>query len=269
MHDDPWQHYWRNSVLTPATRTGFAARLNEFVPIVEPLGPLSTPGAAHPLAPLCDDDLQRVLAGRRSVRAFGPQPLTSEAMSRVFASVAATTEGRRSFGSAGGLYPVEIIGVPVRVDHPLLGRVVRYVGAAHALADLGAAPPWRELDDALGLFGETDAPVVVPRQAPANPPALVLAFAFDLVRSGCTEKYGLRAGRFALLEAGHAAQNVALRCAADGLAAYELGGFCDDALVHLLGLDGSGLDIATVMLIGPQAEPASSGRPRGRWRRRR
>jgi SagB-type dehydrogenase family enzyme len=51
-------------------------------------------------------------------------------------------------------------------------------------------------------------------------------------------KYGLRGYRFALLEAGHVAQNVVLTATALGLAAVPLGGFYDRPTDEFLGLDG-------------------------------
>ena len=51
-------------------------------------------------------------------------------------------------------------------------------------------------------------------------------------------KYGLRGYRFALLEAGHVAQNVLLAATALGLAAVPLGAFYDRRMDAFLGLDG-------------------------------
>jgi SagB-type dehydrogenase family enzyme len=51
-------------------------------------------------------------------------------------------------------------------------------------------------------------------------------------------KYGLRGYRFALLEAGHLAQNVLLAATALGLSAVPLGAFYDRRTDDFLGLDG-------------------------------
>ena len=51
-------------------------------------------------------------------------------------------------------------------------------------------------------------------------------------------KYGLRAYRFALLEAGHVGQNVLLAATGLGLAAVPLGGYYDRRADEFLGLDG-------------------------------
>ena len=51
-------------------------------------------------------------------------------------------------------------------------------------------------------------------------------------------KYGQRAYRFTLLEAGHAAQNLLLTAAALGLRAQPVGGFYDRRVDELVGADG-------------------------------
>jgi SagB-type dehydrogenase family enzyme len=51
-------------------------------------------------------------------------------------------------------------------------------------------------------------------------------------------KYGARAYRFALLEAGHVAQNFLLAATALALAACPVGGFFDRRVDAFLGIDG-------------------------------
>jgi SagB-type dehydrogenase family enzyme len=51
-------------------------------------------------------------------------------------------------------------------------------------------------------------------------------------------KYGERGYRYALLDAGHLAQNILLCCSSLGLAAMPTCAFADDELNELLGLDG-------------------------------
>jgi SagB-type dehydrogenase family enzyme len=66
-------------------------------------------------------------------------------------------------------------------------------------------------------------------------------------------KYGLRGYRFALLEAGHIAQNVVLAATALGLAAVPLGAFYDRRTDEFLGLDG--VNESTLYTIAFGAEP--------------
>ena len=58
-----------------------------------------------------------------------------------------------------------------------------------------------------------------------------------------TAKYGERGGRFALIEAGQAAQSVALRLVAEGLVGFALGGLVDDRVKRLLRLEGTDAQI--------------------------
>lgn len=54
----------------------------------------------------------------------------------------------------------------------------------------------------------------------------------------CRFKYGLRAYRFTLLEAGHVMQNLLLTAQALGLGAVPIGGYYDRRLDEWLGVDG-------------------------------
>jgi len=60
-------------------------------------------------------------------------------------------------------------------------------------------------------------------------------------------KYGERSYRFALLEAGHLAQNIHLVSAALGVGSVPIGGFIDDELNRLVGVNG--VDEAVVYAI--------------------
>jgi SagB-type dehydrogenase family enzyme len=51
-------------------------------------------------------------------------------------------------------------------------------------------------------------------------------------------KYGARAYRFALIEAGHVAQSLLLGAAALGLRTLPVGGFYDRSVDALIGIDG-------------------------------
>jgi SagB-type dehydrogenase family enzyme len=82
---------------------------------------------------------------------------------------------------------------------------------------------------------------------------VILAASFQRSRV----KYGLRAFRFVLLEAGHVAQNVLLAAAALNLAALPIGGFFDarlDAFLMLDGLNESALYLIAVGSAAPEAQ---------------
>jgi SagB-type dehydrogenase family enzyme len=57
------------------------------------------------------------------------------------------------------------------------------------------------------------------------------------VTSRLLHRYGDRGYRYTLIEAGHVGQNLALTAAALGLGSLSLGGFYDDDIARMLGLD--------------------------------
>ena len=63
-------------------------------------------------------------------------------------------------------------------------------------------------------------------------------------------KYGLRGYRFALLEAGHVAQNVLVAATELAVAALPLGGFYDARVERLLGVDGVDESVVYAIVLG-------------------
>lgn len=124
---------------------------------------------------------------------------------------------RRAAPSAGGLYPLE---------QYLITRagIAHYVTRDHALEHVAAPPAPGEITAC--FFGQT--------WAEAAAAVIVLTAVFARTQA----KYGPRGYRFALLEAGHVAQNICLLAEERGLGAVCLGGFIDSKLNALLGVDG-------------------------------
>ena len=79
-------------------------------------------------------------------------------------------------------------------------------------------------------------------------PALAVVLIARLPR--VQAKYGERGYRFVLQESGHIAQNLSLASAALGLAAACVGGFFDDAMNLLIGVDGEREVALYAILIG-------------------
>ena len=69
-----------------------------------------------------------------------------------------------------------------------------------------------------------------------------------------TYKYGNRGYRFALFEAGHVAQNISLVSHGLGLQCVNIGGFYDQKIDHLLGLDGVNQSTLYLAAIGTRPE---------------
>jgi SagB-type dehydrogenase family enzyme len=134
-----------------------------------------------------------------------------------------TTYPDRAAPSAGGLYPLEV-SILVRAVEGVEAGVHHFVSAADGLE------------------------LVRPVELPARfitylfmGQHWVADAAFVVVLSAVTErslaKYHDRGYRYLLLEAGHAMQNANLVAAALGLGAVNVGGFFDDELAALIGVD--------------------------------
>jgi SagB-type dehydrogenase family enzyme len=174
--------------------------------------------------------LGKALATRRSLRAFGASPLPLRELAALLHAGYGVTgelrveEGRqplRSAPSGGALYPLE------------LSVVVRRVA--------GLEPGLYHFDPLDALLEEVRrGPVPVAATTPfaeiAADAAAIVVVSAVFWRSRF--KYGLRGYRFALLEAGHVAQNVLLAAAALELAAVPLGGFYDRRVDELIGVNG-------------------------------
>lgn len=170
--------------------------------------------------------LDAIIKQRQSVREFSsdsPLPLTT--LTRVLDGIAITTRGsevewdsRRGYPSAGARYPTEAYIIPLHVEG-LERRVHHYNVRHNRLEKL-----WSVDDMALRSCFPLDTWW-------ESADMLIVLTSFHK-RSAV--KYGERAYRFCLLEAGHAAQNLSLFSAAAGLGACAYGGFCEEPLMRLL-----------------------------------
>jgi SagB-type dehydrogenase family enzyme len=190
--------------------------------------------------------LGAALARRRSARSYGAGALTLAQLAAVLrAGYGVTATGPaglplRSVPSGGALFPLDLYLGTLRVD--------------------GTPPciwhydPLRDvLEDVRALEAEQLRPLT------PYPDVLVGAAAVVFVAATFWRsrfKYGQRGYRFALLEAGHVAQNVLLAATALSLASVPLGGFFDRQVNDLLELDG--LHEAALYVL-PLAHPAEDG----------
>jgi SagB-type dehydrogenase family enzyme len=168
-----------------------------------------------------------LVAGRRSTREYADAPLPLACLSTLLGTSYGVTgalgpQPFRAVPSGGALYPLELYVAAQRVDG--LERGLYHYDPLRAV--LERIRPLAT--DALAGLTPYDELLV--------PSAAVTMISAVFWRSRF--KYGLRAYRFALLEAGHAAQNFVLAAAALGLAACPVGGFFDRKVDALLGIDG-------------------------------
>jgi hypothetical protein len=215
---DTLDDFWEASSLDQLRIGAFTARLLAYEHRPPGVHPYTPPGAPIALPPVCDR-LQRLFGARRSERTFRSKPLRHKQIVRVLAATGPRPDGGRLIPEAGGLRTVHVYAMVHSGHGPLAGQVVRYDDRTHTATPLGPVPP----DDRLCELFQLD-----------EPPPLVLAFVVDLTAAAA--RYGPRAGRFVLQQTGHAAQNVSLRLAADGLRGYLLGGGLDHEVLQVLGL---------------------------------
>jgi SagB-type dehydrogenase family enzyme len=233
--DDPAETYHEASRTYPS----FAARQMPGVAALEQDDELQRVAArsvrrhAHraaivlPQAAIPDASLQVTLSARRSCRRFRRAPVSLPQLGSLLWAAYGVTAGNawsvRTAPSGGALYPLELYPLALQ-DGELPAGVYHYDPSRHALEALRATPVAAELRRAL----------VQPELAEQAGLFVVVTAIFWRTRF----KYGLRGYRFALLEAGHVAQNMLLAATALGLGAVAVGGYYDGRLDELLRCDG-------------------------------
>ncbi len=173
------------------------------------------------------------IARRRSCRRFAEQPLPLAALSTLLQSAYGLGDSYLSGGqtmfdrpvpSGGCCYPLELY-VLVRHVEGIPAGIHHYSARHHALEALGPLP---KSDDLETLF------LSQPWVAKAHVVVIVTAVASRLLH-----RYGDRGYRYLLIEAGHVGQNLALVATASGFGSLSLGGFFDDDVSCMLGLDAA------------------------------
>lgn len=156
-------------------------------------------------------ELQVLLNDRHSVRSYTDQPVSLEDLSvLLWAAYGHRSDGGRTAPSAGGVYPGALYACITDVSG-LAPGIYRWDPEENALTLLVAGHQRNAVQEAsLGQAAIGEAP-------------LTLFFAADPER--LAYKYGERSTRYALLEAGHVAQNILLAATALGLGAVPMGAF--------------------------------------------
>lgn len=168
---------------------------------------------------------------RRSQRSFTAAHLSIAQVSQLCWAAQGITdavEGFRTAPSAGGLFPITVF----VIDE---AGVSRYDAARHRLVQVVAGDIRPLLQTA--AFD----------QACVGSAPVCLALAVDVEQ--LAPKYGHRAERYCLLEAGHVAQNVLLQATALGLVAVPVGAFDDERVADLLSLP-EGLEPVYLLPVG-------------------
>jgi SagB-type dehydrogenase family enzyme len=230
--------FWENSKFSEATIGEFQKRIEEYSGLDhEPPG-LQFP-AADFMLPMPNDELMKQMRRRASSRKFSDRPLTKNQLGSLLAAVGTNSFGGRTFPSGGATYCVEVFVLLDNYDGELNRQACYYNFDNHSLTPVGPIPGWEDYAEMINidLSGTT-------------PSAL---FVFAVFPERATIKYGERGGRFALIEAGQAAQNLALRLVQEKMAGVEVGGLLDNRVRELIGLQDTSAGIALGFAVGHPA----------------
>lgn len=197
--------------------------------------------------------LARLARRRRSARSFAATPIELSDLAEVLRMTYGFSGGcvggepllfRRPIPSPGGLYSLELYVVAARVAS--LGRgLYHYEVASHELSRLRGTEAEDRFRDALTSLGGV----------PGCPAYVVVTSVIERLRW----KYGARAYRLAMLEVGHAGQQLCLAVTALGLVGCPIQAFLDDEIADLLGVDGLGEVPLHVVGIGSADETSAEG----------
>lgn len=171
--------------------------------------------------------LASVLATRRSVRTFRTTALDDAALGQLVWAAQGITDGHRTAPSAGALYPLTVWVADAR-------GVWRYLPTDHALVRTRAE--------------DQRARLVPDQDELARAPVLIVITGQTAITA---RKYGKRAERYVMLEAGHAAQNLLLTATALELGAVPIGAFDDRAVRTALGVPDDTLPLYVIPVGAP------------------
>jgi SagB-type dehydrogenase family enzyme len=177
---------------------------------------------------------EEVVINRRSVRDFTGDAMSLETLAKILFlgdGVVKTmhfSDGAnwpvRTAPSGGGLFPIEMHAVVMNVKGLSQGLYI-YNPEEHALKQI--------LEKDLTDYLVNSSPAMEQSIRKAS-----VCIILNAIVPRQKFKYGERAYRFALLEAGHITQNILLAAQAENLGAVAVGGYLDDDIDRLLSLDG-------------------------------
>ena len=204
-------------------------------------------------SPLVSPGLEQAIARRRSIREYSDEPISLDQLSRVLffsGGVTGKVSGEvtiplRAAASAGALYPIEMYPVVEAVEG-LEPGVYHYDVEGHALEFLrGGRYRTQLFEDCHRQDMMLKASAII-----------IMTAVFGRTKI----KYGERGYRYVLLDAGHLGQNIYLECTALGLGCATVGGFLDDRVNALVGVDGLQESTVYIAVIGrPDSAAGRSG----------
>jgi len=182
--------------------------------------------------------IERAIANRRSQRDFSGVTMALPELSHLLHYSSGITEkryGLRAAPSAGATYPIEVYAAINNIEGLTKG-IYHYLIPSHEL-ELAREGDFRQ-EMSRAALGE-----VMFRQA-----NVILALSAVFQRT--QRRYGERAYRYILFEAGHIAQNTYLVATSMGLGACAIGAFYDEDFNRFLGLDGKNESVLYLIAVG-------------------
>lgn len=182
--------------------------------------------------------IERAIANRRSQRDFSGVTMSLAELSHILHYSSGITEkryGLRAAPSAGATYPVEVYTAINNIEG-LAEGIYHYLIPSHELELVREGDFRQEMSRAaLGerMFGLAN---------------VILALSAIFQRT--QRRYGERAHRYILFEAGHIAQNTYLVATSMGLGACAIGAFYDNEFNRVLGLDGKNESVLYLIAVG-------------------
>jgi SagB-type dehydrogenase family enzyme len=200
--------------------------------------------AADALEP-SQSHLFSLLQKRKSVRKFSERNISFRDLSILLRGTAMQVNvdgfNRRTVASAGGLYPVDIYVIALRIEN-FGNKIFHYNPTSESLEEIATERNVREEYDRIFM-------TTTKTDMDYGKAAGVVIFVGTLRRVAF--KYHDRGVRYALIEAGELTQNFYLACAAlDTVGCCACGGILEEPLLHLIGLGSADEMIANVVLFG-------------------
>src|SRR5271165_4977216 len=237
LNSEPWLN-------TEAYTEPYEVQYKELTDRGEPL-PLPQPDR--------ESGLLSLLKARHSCRRYQARTMPLAQLATLLAGAYGTTrvsqlaEGvnaySRAVPSAGGLFPLEVYAAIHQVEGVENG-IYHYNVRGHCLEPLQVRAGLHQL----GSF-------LLAQYFLENANVLIL---LSGVFQRTLKKYGARGYRYILLEAGHAAQNICLLAAEQGLGSLCAGGFVDSKLNRFLEFDGMTESVLYCVGVGYEVEALSN-----------
>ena len=226
--------FHENTKLTPLSGRAYSQHIERIGKSPTAKGLMAEPYKVYTLfdrvklpVPEPENELEKTIVARRSERHYTGEAVSQEELAKLLFYTYGRTELRRSFrpvASGGALFPLEFYVIARNVTGLERG-IYHYDVENNYLDAIERVDRWESLKQCV-WFKDID----------VDDAAVVIVISASFLRS--TFKYQDRGYRMILMEAGEAAQNLSLLCVPLGLGACLLGGFLDDPLSDLLGIDG-------------------------------